>query len=158
MDGRTSFKHDVNGPSLSSRVSVALDAPTLWGLIHLRFSESYHFWKSRAFIVITRNILDSFSDWRASIQVMVGECHPKKIQCMLGALQSAFSEPAFLPKGGDALKRPSLSLCFPRHSSTPGACCGSRHRFLISSSDPSLRLRLRSRLLRHLTPLTFTPT
>ena len=37
------------------------------------------------------------------MQVTVGECHPKKIQCMLGALQSAFREPAFLPKGGDAL-------------------------------------------------------
>ena len=37
------------------------------------------------------------------MQVTAGECHPKKIQCMLGALQSAFREPAFLPKGGDAL-------------------------------------------------------
>ena len=38
------------------------------------------------------------------MQVTVGECHPW-IQCMLGALQSAFREPAFLPKGGDALIR-----------------------------------------------------
>ena len=38
------------------------------------------------------------------MQVTVGECHPKKIQCMLGALQSAFREPAFSPKGGDALR------------------------------------------------------
>ena len=37
------------------------------------------------------------------MQVTVGECHPEKIQCMLGALQRAFQEHAFLPKGGDAL-------------------------------------------------------
>ena len=32
------------------------------------------------------------------MQITVGECHPKKIKCMLGALQSAFRKPAFLPK------------------------------------------------------------
>ena len=37
------------------------------------------------------------------MQVTVGECHPKKNQCMLGSLQSVFREPTFLPKGGDAL-------------------------------------------------------
>jgi hypothetical protein len=36
-------------------------------------------------------------------KVTVGECHPKKIWCMLGALQSAFREHAFLRQGGDAL-------------------------------------------------------
>ena len=34
---------------------------------------------------------------------MVGECRVKKIYYMLGALQMPFREPAFLPKGGDAL-------------------------------------------------------
>ena len=40
---------------------------------------------------------------------MVRECHPQKIQCMLGALQSAFREPAFLHKGGDALSKMYLT-------------------------------------------------
>ena len=43
------------------------------------------------------------------MQVTVGECHPKKILCMLGALQSAFREPAFLPKGGDALSLDTIT-------------------------------------------------
>ena len=34
--------------SLSSRVSVARAAPTFWGFIHLRFSESCHFWETGA--------------------------------------------------------------------------------------------------------------
>jgi hypothetical protein len=38
--------------SLSSRVSVALAAPTFRGLIHLRFSESCHFWESGALLEI----------------------------------------------------------------------------------------------------------
>ena len=51
--------------------------------------------------VIFLTVFGEYSCWRASMQVTVGECHPKKIWCMLGALQSAF--PALLPKGGDAL-------------------------------------------------------
>ena len=43
------------------------------------------------------------------MQVTVRECHPQKIQCMLGALQSAFREPAFLHKGGDALSKMYLT-------------------------------------------------
>ena len=54
------------------------------------------------------------------MQVTVGECHPKKIKCMLGALQSAFRKPAFLPKGGDALRREleHYDLCNAREEAT----------------------------------------
>ena len=48
------------------------------------------------------------------MQVTVGECHPKKNQCMLGALQSAFREPAFLPEGGDALTQGSGSQAYEK--------------------------------------------
>jgi hypothetical protein len=64
--------------SLSSRVSVALAAPTFRGLIHLQFNESCHFWESWGYFVITGNIPDGFSGWRASMQVTVAECHPKQ--------------------------------------------------------------------------------
>ena len=53
---------------------------------------------------LTGNNPDTFSIWRATKQVMVGECRIKNIYCMLGALQRPFREPAFVPKGGDALR------------------------------------------------------
>jgi hypothetical protein len=87
--------------SLSSRVSVALATPKFRDLIHLRSLNCATFGLKPLYREYSWQFFGVKSQYARYVRV--GECHPKKIWCMLGALQSTFREYALLRKGGDAL-------------------------------------------------------